>query len=171
MRSLDACLARASRKQKIILETPEIQRPSATRAPLLPRPVLPTSLTLLATLFLVFAGRAVMSIDSAEDVQALLIDVGGDAAACSADDMFKQAVKQHGAGEWALALWGFSTVLRLEPGRADAAFNIAATLQMLGFTRLAVEYSEKVSLWRSHPSWLPNSSSHHATLLPQPHTL
>jgi len=112
-----------------------------------------------------------MSIDTAEEVQALLNDVDGDAAACSADDMFKQAVKHHEAGEWALALRGFSTVLRLEPGRADTAFNIAATLQMLGFTRLAVEYTEKVSLWRTHPSWLPNSSSHHATLLPQPHTL
>lgn len=88
-----------------------------------------------------------MSVDSAEEVRALLNDADGDVAAFSADDLFRQAVTHHEAGEWALALRGFSTVLQMEPGRADAAFNIAATLQMLGFTRLAVDYTEKVSLW------------------------
>ena len=96
-----------------------------------------------------------MSIDSAGEVQALLNDNGLDGA-CSADDLWKQALLHHEAGEWAEALRGFSTVLQLEPGRADAAFNIAATLQMLGFTRLAVDYTEKVSFWRTTPSWLPH---------------
>lgn len=85
-----------------------------------------------------------MRIDTAEEVEALLNDADGDVAACSADRLFNQAVTHHEAGEWGLALRGFSTVLRLEPGRADAAFNIATILQMLGFTRLAVDYTEKV---------------------------
>jgi hypothetical protein len=91
-------------------------------------------------------------------VQALLNDNGLDGA-CSANDLFKQAVADHEAGEWVEALRGFSTVLRLEPGRADAAFNIAATLQMLGFTRLAVHYTEKVSLCRTHRPVLASPSS------------
>lgn len=142
------------------------KRSSATRAPL-PSPSCPHPLT-PCPLFPLHRW-AIMSVDSAEEVQALLNDVDGNAAACSADDLFKQAVKNHEAGEWALALWGFATVLRLEPGRADAAFNIAATLQMLGFTRLAVEYTEKVSLWRTDLSWLPQfifSSRHLPSLNP-----
>ncbi|KAM3576942.1 hypothetical protein VYU27_001085 [Nannochloropsis oceanica] len=91
-----------------------------------------------------------MRIDTAEEVEALLNDADGDVAACSADRLFNQAVTHHEAGEWGLALRGFSTVLRLEPGRADAAFNIATILQMLGFTRLAVDYTEKTLALRSN---------------------
>jgi tetratricopeptide (TPR) repeat protein len=78
-------------------------------------------------------------------VKTLLNDADGEVATCSVDGLFNQAVTHHEAGEWALALRCFSTVLRLEPARADAAFNIATTLHMLGYTRLAVDYTEKVS--------------------------
>lgn len=85
-----------------------------------------------------------MSLASAEEVLALLNDTAIADNGSSADELFRLAVGEHEAGEWALALRGFAAVLQLEPGRADAAFNIGAILQMLGFTRLAVQYTEKV---------------------------
>lgn len=54
--------------------------------------------------------------------------------------LFSQAVASHESGDWIQALQGFSKVLDLFPSHADAAFNIAAILQMLGNPRLAVYY-------------------------------
>ena len=67
----------------------------------------------------------------------------------SITSLFSQAVKSHESGDWTKALQDFSEVLDLDSRHADAAFNIAAILQMLGKTRLAVYYTTKVR-WRHH---------------------
>ena len=59
--------------------------------------------------------------------------------------LFSQAVASHESGDWIQALQGFSHVLDQCPSHADAAFNIAAILQLLGNTRLAVYYTTLVS--------------------------
>lgn len=69
----------------------------------------------------------------------------GAAAAVAAGPAFAEALRRHEAGDWAGALAGFARVLATEPGhRADAAYNLAALLHMLGKARLAVHYAAMV---------------------------
>lgn len=62
--------------------------------------------------------------------------------------VFRQAVQDYEAEEWSKALRGFSQLVHLanpssavDNHAADSAFNIAAILQMLGHTHLAVYYT------------------------------
>jgi hypothetical protein len=74
---------------------------------------------------------------------------GGDGAIDGGGgDAFAEALRRHEAGEWAGALAGFARVL--DGGEreraADAAYNLAALLHMLGKTRLAVHYTALVRI-------------------------
>lgn len=60
--------------------------------------------------------------------------------------VFKEALRRHEEGDWAGALEGFVRALAAEQTaqRADAAYNLAALLHMLGKARLAVHYTAMV---------------------------
>jgi len=78
------------------------------------------------------------------------VAAAADTAAGTAEAAFAEALTRHEAGQWAATLEGFARAWAAaeaagaQERMADAAYNLAALLHMLGRTRLAVHYTALV---------------------------
>jgi hypothetical protein len=61
-------------------------------------------------------------------------------------EVFSEAVRAHESGDFALAARGFHACIVLKHSITDAAFNLASTLQFVGYPMLSVGYLELILL-------------------------